>query len=75
MEYDEYRLYLQRCNGYWERETYPTLEDIQYVIDTLDEEEYWWYIVVGASKQKGDTTIAGGKVHTKQEYKTYKRKR
>ena len=68
-----YMVYLQRFNGYWEREPYDTLEEIQYLLDTIDDQEYLWYIVV--DKQKGkDEPVCSGRVHTKEEYKTRKRK-
>jgi hypothetical protein len=70
-----YMLYLQRNNGYWEREPYETLEEIQYVLDAIDDEEYWWYLVIEKDKTKGDQTICGGKVHTKEEYKARKKGR
>lgn len=75
MEYDSYILYLQKNNGYWEKEPYNTLEEINEALETIFDDEYWWYLVVGKSKLKGDTTICGGKVHTKQEYKTHKKGR
>lgn len=71
-----YMLYLQKFNGYWEREPYNSLDEIQYVLDTLDDEEYWWYLVVDKQSKLGyDETICGGKVHTKEEYKTRKKGR
>ena len=70
----DYILYLQKSNGYWEKEPYQTLEEIQPVIDSLDEEEYWWYIVVHKSQTKGDEAICGGRVHTKIKNKTRNRK-
>ena len=67
-----YMLYLQKCNGYWEREPYDTLEEIQYVLDSISDEDYWWYLVVDKQSKLGyDETIAGGKVHSK----SYGRKR
>lgn len=77
MEGYRYILYLQRCNGYWISEPYQTLEEVQDAIDILDEEEYWWYLVkdIVLEKTDGYGIVCSGKVHTKQEYKTYKRKR
>lgn len=69
-----YMVYLQRFNGYWEREPYDTLEEIQYLLDSLDDQEYLWYIVVDKRNNK-DESIRSGRVHTKEEYKTRKRKR
>ena len=66
-----YMLYLQKFNGYWEREPYETLEEIQYLLDTLDENEYWWYLVkdIVLEKTDGYGIVCGGKIHTKEEYK------
>lgn len=77
MEVYRYFLYLEKLNGYWEKEPYQTLEEIQPVIDSLDEDEYWCYVVkdIELEKTDGYGIICSGKVHTKQEYKTYKRKR
>lgn len=69
-----YYLYLQKCNGYWEKEPYETLEEIQPILETLDENEYWWYLIVDKSREKGDETIGGGRVYSNKEYKTRKRK-
>ena len=73
MELGKYFLYLQKCNGYWEKEPFNSLEEIQPVLDTLDDEEYWWYLVVLKSS-KGDETLCGGRVHTKEGLKTRKKK-
>lgn len=69
-----YMVYLQRFNGYWEREPYDTLEEIQYLLDSLDDQEYLWYIVVDKRNNK-DESICSGRVHTKEEYKPKKRRR
>ena len=58
MEYDSYILYLQKNNGYWEKEPYSSLEEINEALETIFDDEYWWYLVVGKSKLKGDTIVA-----------------
>ena len=77
MESFRYFLYLQKCNGWWEKEPYFTLEEVQNTIDTLDENEYWWYIIKDSVLEKTDGygIIGGGKVHTKEENKTRRKKK
>ena len=70
MEYELYKLYLEKYNGYWDSEDYTNADEVYNAIENADGNKYCWYIVIGYSKYTPNT-LAQGEI----KRKDYTRKR